>query len=251
MRKFIALLLLICFTFPLAAKRERVKLKDIKEEIEALKKDIALLRADFSQAFEEIRRISEALRTFEQLNSELIRKIEKLQRTVLQLSNRLDQITLEVKRLQTSVPGETPVPQSTDQTAPTPQREEITPTVESIYRKAFADYLAGRYPKAIQEFRKIVQNYPDDSLADNAQYWIGECYYSMRNYTKAVVEFKKVVENYPEGDKAPDALFKIGYCYRAMGQRKKAIDVFEELINRYPYSDKARLARDILEEIRR
>jgi len=54
--------------------------------------------------------------------------------------------------------------------------------------------------------------YPDSSLADNAQYWLGEAYYVNKSFPEAQASFQRVVDRYPQSRKRPDALLKIGFC---------------------------------------
>ena len=98
--------------------------------------------------------------------------------------------------------------------------------------------------------REFLKKYPDSSLADNAQYWLGEAYYDQRNYEQALTEFRRVVKRYPSGNKAPDALLKIGYCYAKLGDVAAARDVLAQVVEVYPKTAAARLATKRLEELR-
>ena len=60
--------------------------------------------------------------------------------------------------------------------------------------------------KAIALYRQLVDQYKNHRLADDAQYRIGEIYYtSLDDPTQAYVEFLKVDVNFPEGDMRPRA----------------------------------------------
>ena len=59
---------------------------------------------------------------------------------------------------------------------------------------------------AIAVYRQLADQYKNDRLADDAQYRIGEIYYtSLDDPTQAYVEFLKVDVNFPEGDMRPRA----------------------------------------------
>ena len=49
-------------------------------------------------------------------------------------------------------------------------------------------------------------------LADNAQYWIGECDFALKDYASALEAFHKVFQ-YSKTEKDDDAQFKLGLCY--------------------------------------
>ena len=68
------------------------------------------------------------------------------------------------------------------------------------------------------------------------QYWLAECYYTMKNYKRAVSEFTKVF-SFPATDKDDDAQLKLGHCYRSMGNTKKAIEEYQRLVDYFPGSE--------------
>jgi len=60
--------------------------------------------------------------------------------------------------------------------------------------------------QAITLYRKLVEEHKDHSLADDAQYKIGEIFFKLKNDpTQAYVEFLKVDINFPSGDMRPNA----------------------------------------------
>lgn len=99
-----------------------------------------------------------------------------------------------------------------------------------------------RCGEAIRVFRDFLYYYPRSSLADNAVYWTGECYYYMKNYHRAIREFDKVIRRIG-GNKVPDAMLKKGYSYLSLGRYEAAFRTLEDLIYRYPRSRPAYLAR--------
>jgi tol-pal system protein YbgF len=102
---------------------------------------------------------------------------------------------------------------------------------------------------AIEGFRQFIQLYPQNGLADNALYWIGECYYSQKMYREAVSTFSQLVTNYADGDKIPDAILKKGYSLIEMGEQSDGITVLKELISRFPLSEEASLAQQKIKEV--
>ncbi len=115
--------------------------------------------------------------------------------------------------------------------------EKINPVV--LYNQGYEMFLNGKYAQAISIFREFLQNYSNDPLADNAQYWIGECYYSQKMFDRAIAEFKKV-ENYPDGNKIPDAYLKIVYSYNELGKKEEANHWKKVLIEKYGNSEAAK-----------
>jgi len=109
-----------------------------------------------------------------------------------------------------------------------------------IYLKAFADYASGRFDEAIAGFAAFLKYYPNSDYAGNAQYWLGECYYSGQQYDLAVAAFRKTVESYPQGGKTPDALLKMATTLRQMNETGQAEEALRLLRSRYPDTPAAR-----------
>ena len=49
----------------------------------------------------------------------------------------------------------------------------------------------------------FLEKHPQDDLASNAQYWLGETYYVRKNYQDAAFAFAEGYQRYPESRKAP------------------------------------------------
>lgn len=121
---------------------------------------------------------------------------------------------------------------------------------QRLYDSAYRDFVKGQYALAQQGFSQYVQTFPESDLADNAQYWIGECNYSQKKYAQAIQIFQIVLTQYPDGEKAPGALLKMSYAQLALGKTQNAKDNLERLIKRFPQSNEAGLARTRLQELK-
>ncbi len=115
-----------------------------------------------------------------------------------------------------------------------------------LYDQAYLDYQRGNYSLAVLGFREYLRRNPSTDLSDNAQFWIGECFYAQRDFTSAVQEFQKVVDQYPRGNKVPAALLKIGYSYLQLGDKASARRYLKAVIDQYPNADEADTARNKL-----
>jgi tol-pal system protein YbgF len=150
------------------------------------------------------------------------------------------------------------VRKASPQTTATPQKIELINKEDAnspqqhndvrseAYLKAFGLYSANKYDEAIESFSAFIKAYPDSEYAANAQYWIGECYYTRSDLPKALDSFNKVISNYPHGNKVPDAMLKAGYTLFAMKQPEKAAPILESLVSKYPDSPAAIRANEKL-----
>jgi tol-pal system protein YbgF len=125
------------------------------------------------------------------------------------------------------------------------------PEAVALYRKAFGALRVGKHEDAVQGFREFLRAFPAHDLADNSQYWLGECFYDRKDYGQAVREFRRVIEHYPNGNKVPDALLKVGFSYLALGSSEAGRQTLSQLQRSYPRHEAAVLAASRLAEMDR
>ncbi|MFA5031566.1 MAG: tetratricopeptide repeat protein [bacterium] len=112
-----------------------------------------------------------------------------------------------------------------------------------IYNIAYTDFTKGNYELAINGFRRFLSDFSD---ADNAQYWLGECYYSLEDYPSALQAFKNTTLNYPFSKKVPVALYKIISISKMTNDTLATKEYLKKLTEIYPNSAEAKLAKEML-----
>jgi len=132
--------------------------------------------------------------------------------------------------------------------SPRPSRDDTSEAI-GLYRAAYEALRAGKNDEAAQGFKDFLRAHPASDLADNSQYWLGECYYDRKDYTQAVREFRRVIERYPSGNKVPDALLKVGFSYLALGSAEAGRQTLTQLQRSYPRHEAAVLAGARLAEL--
>jgi len=120
---------------------------------------------------------------------------------------------------------------------------------QSAYGRAFDLLKSGDYAGAIKGFGQVMKDYPQGSLVDNAQYWVGEAFYVTRDFDQAEVAFRTVGDRWPGSRKAPDALLKLGYTQIEQKHLSEARATLGQVVQRFPGSDAARLAADKLSKL--
>ena len=120
---------------------------------------------------------------------------------------------------------------------------------QSAYQAAFDTLKEGRYKKAKTELNAFLKKYPTSSFSGNAQYWLGEAHYVTREFKQGIEEFKKVLVNFPSSLKIPDAMLKLGYTYYELKQYDQAKLLLQDLRERFPKSTAFRLAGKRLDRI--
>lgn len=114
------------------------------------------------------------------------------------------------------------------------------------YDQAYNYAVNGQYSAAENAFRAFLETYPDDRLAANAQYWLGESLLAQKQYREAADAFLKTYTDHPGSDKSPDSLLKLGLALNGLGEKDAACATFSELLSKYPNAAPAVLdqARD-------
>lgn len=112
---------------------------------------------------------------------------------------------------------------------------EIT-NFSNAYETALNRFYSRRYTDAIGIFEKLLERYPNHSLASNCEYWLGECFFNSGDYNRAIETFERVIQ-YPRSLKKDDALLMIGRSYMALNMNAKAQEAFNRLIREYPNSE--------------
>lgn len=104
----------------------------------------------------------------------------------------------------------------------------------ALYDTAFQALREQKYDRAETAFKDFVSRYPNDALAGNAQYWLGETYYVRGNYQESAKIFAMGFQKYPKSSKAPDNLLKLGLSLAQNQKTKEACLTFQQLGLQYP-----------------
>lgn len=109
--------------------------------------------------------------------------------------------------------------------------------VKEVYQEGLEALKANNDKKAEESFSTILTRFPDDKLAGNAQYWLGEVYYGRKDFTKAAVAFAKGYEKYKSGPKGADSLLKLGMSMRELKKNEEACVAFTSLAKEFPKAE--------------
>jgi len=121
---------------------------------------------------------------------------------------------------------------------------------EKIYSDAYGAFKNGEYGTARVKFQEFLKAFPDSEYSDNAQFWVGECYYFEGKYEKAILEYEKVIKNYSKGNKVPNALLKQAFSFLKLGDQASTKLLLQRVIKDYPGTTPARIARQRLANIK-
>lgn len=119
----------------------------------------------------------------------------------------------------------------------------------SLYTAAIDQFRRGNFTTARTGFEEFLVDHSDHELAPRAQYHLAETYREAGDPERAVREYNRVVQLYPNSESAPESLYKAGLVQVERGNKESGCQYFERVLAGYPRSDEARLARDKTEEL--
>ncbi len=260
----------------------------IYDDVQALKLQVQKLQTrsdqaaqDLASILEQVRQLADLVRRGQAEQAGLRDDLRAVPTQYQVLVQRLDQLSLQLAKVSSDLdalrgaapgtagqaPGAGAAPPAGGTTAP-PEKKSAETAAETppspanpppagapaaspqdVYNAAYNDYLKGNYDLAIQGFQQYRQQFPETPLADNALYWIGECYFSQRQFEEAINQFNEVILLYPQGDKAAAAYLKKGMSYMELGRKDEALAAFKLLVSKHPQTDEARIAQEKIKEI--
>ncbi|MBX6358618.1 tetratricopeptide repeat protein [Pseudacidobacterium ailaaui] len=172
---------------------------------------------------------------------ELKSRIARLDKTLQDIQSQLQNINAQPAPTN---PGQQPSPGPDGAAAM--QQAPQAPPLDQLYQGGIRDYNSAKYDVAAGEFQDVLKYYPQDNLAGNAQFYLGEIAYRQGDYKSAIKNYDAVLEQFPGNAKAPAAQLRKAEAELALNQREAGIRDMRSLIQRYPQTPEAAQARSRL-----
>jgi tol-pal system protein YbgF len=251
------LLALAVFGFPTFARADKKEFMALTQQIATLQGQVAEAEQARAESQKELRRIMDILvdqsALLKKLQQDLRVQDERAMVAIKDQQERLAEISdrLRLAPPPAAVPAQVlppgPGTSAGAGVVPSPspaQAPAIAP--RDLYQQAYSDFARKNYELSIQGFQEYLRLYRDTDLADNAQYWVGECLQAQSKYEDAVAAFNALLRDFVSSDKIPDARYKKGVALEALGRKAQAILEYRFVVERFPGSPAARLAREKL-----
>jgi tol-pal system protein YbgF len=109
------------------------------------------------------------------------------------------------------------------------------------YRTAYDAWRANDHQSCIDHFGQFLQSFPTSQYADDAAFWLADCYFKQGDLKTAILRFDDVATRYPKSEKASEALYRQGEALLKLGPNfgKAAEKAFERVVKEYPQSQRA------------
>ncbi len=253
--RFTLFVALCALCFPSVARADKKEFMALTQQIATLQGQVAEAEQARLDTQKDLKKIMDVL--VEQ--SALLKKLQqdlKIQdeRAMVAIKDQQERLSEISDRLRAStVAAMSPSPAGGSLAAPAAPGAGSSPTAagpaippRDLYQQAYADFARKNYDLSVQGFQEYLRLYRDTDLADNAQYWIGECLQAQGKYEDAVTAFNALLRDFVDSDKIPDARYKKGVALEALGRKSQAVLEYRFVVERFPNSQAARLAREKL-----
>jgi outer membrane protein assembly factor BamD len=118
--------------------------------------------------------------------------------------------------------------------------------------------------KALAEYQRLLDVYPQSNLIEKARGRIHECreilaraeflagYFYQRTrqaWRAATLRYQVILKDYPDYSRTDEVLFRMAECYAAAGRMGEALPLLDRLLREYPQSEFAVDARKLNDEL--
>lgn len=206
----------------------RDDINQIKEDIIVLQRQLYRDKNDTTAPQESVSTFQIKLGEYDQLIRDMNGKVENIEYRLNSLEKKMEMIDKDIELRFSQMKRQTAQPNSADSATKT-KSKTTNASAKTLYETALTKLKDNKLADAEANLSQFLQSYPNDALAGNAQYWLGEVYYKQQNFAKAAIAFKDGYSKYPKGTKGPDCLLKLGLSMKSLGKKDEACTAFTNL----------------------
>ncbi len=102
------------------------------------------------------------------------------------------------------------------------------------YKQAADAYRQGQYELAETQAKSFLAGNPNDRLAPDAIFLLGETYFQRSRPREAAEQYLRLSKDFSKSSRAPEGLMRLGQSLAALGNVEQACATFGEFSRRYP-----------------
>ena len=249
----------LCFTAPLAfAEGDSSALPasaaaELLYQIENLQLEVQSLRGTVEQQQHELSKMKASQRD---RYIDLDKRISSLMRAAQ------ERPVAPVVSIETATASSDALPVSNDSVGLVVQPEQVEIVdapriIEPANAETLAEYKAAyslvrnnENAKAELAFVDFIGKHPNSELSGNSYYWLGLLKLNSGDPVSAIDQFKSVIAQFPGHDKETDTLYRLGFAYLKLDDKETARGYLVDVIERFPSSKAAKLAKNLLSNIK-
>lgn len=243
--------------------------QNLGDSVTKLNETAAGLQSRVEQTEEQSRRmqgiVEENQMKLDRIQSDLSRLSDALYRhlglsTGVSSTSAADEASAPMYVPQSEVVVEQPSADTSAQASASPQQTVIPSTTSGStpvttgnamddYKNAQQMLLDMQYADALNAFESYLNQYPNNSYTDNAQFWKAQCLLKLERYREAVMEYDKAIGQFPDSDHVAPAHYYKGLAYLRLGQTSKGVESLQYVLDTYPDNPAATRARAVIDEM--
>ena len=221
------------------------EVKDLSSDIKEIKLNISHLQAaqgDVSRS--NSTDVEEMRNKLDENFNYLVTTVNRLEESINAMNNDISIIRGQMEELKFALgQGGNPILSSSSKAGGS------KPTAaDTIFETAQQDYAKGNYESAIAGFTQFINSSPDSPVVPDANYWIGDCYYKLKQYDKSLEVLKAYVASNAQSNYAPEAYIKIALCYKELNQKDKYKETLNKITENYPSFDQMDRVKAMMKE---
>lgn len=152
--------------------------------------------------------------------------------TVVKLKPRKEAAPPIMTNVEVAEPPETLV-QEFKNDAPAPDEADQA-MADAQFERGLNMMKTGNSESGIAQMQQFVNDWPRHPKADNALYFSGMAFLSMKDFEHATEQFERVINQYPAGDAVLDSMLKLAECRLKLNRPREARATWEKIVTGFP-----------------
>ena len=119
----------------------------------------------------------------------------------------------------------------------------------ALFQKSFCLGIQKKYDQKIDGMLKLLNDYPQSSLIDDATFEIAETYCIKEQHEKAIPYYETIVRKHPSSSYGKRSLLQLGLIYYNLNQTDKSLSVYQKIVADYKGTNEAKNAMNGIKNI--
>ncbi len=130
-----------------------------------------------------------------------------------------------------------------------PASDESLDLSPVLYEKAKKYFNSQDYDKAIQEFSRLLDDYPLSSHGVEAHFFIAESYFLKKDFRSSLAEIDRMVTQFPRHELTGFILLRMGQISEFNNQTEEASEIYKTVLKNFSNEDLKKQARKLEQSV--
>lgn len=223
-----------------AVKQQTKSMLDLQGQIEAQNAEIRKLRGQNEETAHGLQDAEKRQKDFYVDLDTRVRHFESAEEAAKEAA------TTAAKDAATAAAKEAAAAAAKTPVAPIPVDPSDPVPEDRAFEAAYGLFKDGSHANAVKAFQDFLKKYPDSVHVFNANYWLGNAQFALKDYRGALDTYQGLLKDFPDTPKTADVLFGVANCQQGLKRTIAAHKTLKQLIAKYPTSEAAAKAKKML-----